>query len=219
MFDVAAAMDDNDISLRRPRLDGLVWSVRIATAKDHGSLLELINRAYEDAHWFKQPCFYNRVTEASLSQYLNMPNGHFLMILLTETKRVIASLLMRFRGAGGGGESQEQEPEEKLNPTIINTPILCISLISIDPEFQRRGIGRFMLELACSLAQQQRHDATDPFVQIEVVSVQDHLLAIYKSWGFQAVSKITWEQVGVDSKVNIKVPSHLVVMQRKLRSQ
>ena len=149
--------------------------IRNATIQDSAAIVSLVNLAYEDAHWFKQPRFYNRIDS-------NVAISNFIVGILDN---VIVGCLSCTQDNGTA----------------------TISMLSIHPQYQKRGLARQLFDHCCKLSMAD-------IIQVEVVNLQEHLVQIYKSWGFLPTRTATWEEMGVDSSVNIKITSHFVVMQR-----
>lgn len=152
--------------------------IREAKEQDIPFIVKLINLAYEDSHWFKQPCYYERTSVDAIRDYLK--NGKILII------------------------------EEKACVCLIenNNRIVNISMLSVHPDHQKKGIAKQMMDYVHNLYSEWTF-------QLEVVDLQPHLINFYSKIGYKQTGKITaWKELGIDEQTNIKIPSHLIVMMR-----
>ncbi|KAI8618289.1 hypothetical protein BC830DRAFT_1109711 [Chytriomyces sp. MP71] len=172
---------------------------RLATPQDIKQLVPLINKAYESAHWFKKPHFYDRVH----AEYLESVMKTDYLIVLEETKsvgRLVASIRL-------------------VVPSPQESPKHCgMSLLAIHPDLHRRGLAKYLFKLLCGVAigyHAANPDAGWDLMQCEVVSLQPHLIEIYTAWGFKIVGMVDWEAVGF-SKDDVTIPCCLFVLHKRL---
>ncbi|KAJ3306624.1 hypothetical protein HDV03_004764 [Kappamyces sp. JEL0829] len=164
----------------------------IAGREDRAALRDLINLAYTDAHWFKEPHFWDRIaTIDSLDGYL-ADNGVFLLFTTKQEPRTLVACIY-------------------LSLPLDQSKPAGISLFSIHPSQQGRGLARKIFSFVLLLLGHIR-TGSNRTLQLEVVSVQGHLFAIYEKWGFKRTGEIlSWEQIGCSRK-DVNQDCHLVVM-------
>jgi ribosomal protein S18 acetylase RimI-like enzyme len=143
--------------------------LRLATKEDAPQLVSLINLAYEDAHWFKQPHFHNRVSLPGILDTLQPPlsASHSYIILESPSSDVnqpcgliLSSCFLLHR----------DEP----------TGQVVLSQLSVHPQFHRQGLAKGHMKIAAELAKSVLRAKE---LYVEVVSLQPHLLEIYGRMG------------------------------------
>jgi predicted GNAT family N-acyltransferase len=166
------------------------FHLTIATLEHTNSLKNLINEAYSDAHWFKQPHFYDRVNTASVMNYLNQEDTLFLILKEKSNENFSASIYIRLA---------------KSRNELGGTSMLSVSL-----NHQKKGFGKFLFFTAQKIIVNLQRDFP-VLVELEVVSVQEHLIKMYEKWGFEQKAIITWEDIGC-SRQDVNQDCHLIQM-------
>ncbi|KAJ3211723.1 hypothetical protein HDU82_005102 [Entophlyctis luteolus] len=175
---------------------------RLATPDDIPQLVSLINEAYTDAHYFKAPKFYDRVNTESMQTYLKKD----FIIVVENTAGLICGTVRLYPSTSSYVETQ--------------TKHCGMSLLAVHPTVTRRGMGKYLFqvvqEYALWLDDQAPGQGWD-LLQVEVVNLQEHLVRIYRAWGFAETGRLEWADTGVPADCLV-LESHLVVMQRHLRT-
>ncbi|KAJ3115540.1 hypothetical protein HK100_001311 [Physocladia obscura] len=159
-----------------PPVSGL--TLRLATRSDTPQLVSLINEAFRDSHWFKAPAFYDRTNTEHI--YSELSTGVFLVLEDSYSRQICASV--------------------KLTAPSSNAKYCKMALLAIHPSMAKKGLAKYLFKALCTYALQM--DAESPesgwnLLTVEVVSVQDHLLNIYSSWGFEVSGKLEWEETAL----------------------
>ncbi|KAI9331884.1 hypothetical protein BDR26DRAFT_869853 [Obelidium mucronatum] len=147
---------------------------RLATISDVPALVPLINEAYKDARWFKNPAYHNRIDNNDvLVEYMTQhPEDKYIILEDAGTGDVCATVKL-------------VAPDNSSNEETCG-----MSLLAIAPEHQGKGIAKYLFKLLCALAlymDEQEKGKGWSDLQVEVMGVQPHLISIYSSWGFSLV--------------------------------
>ncbi|MEO7997835.1 MAG: GNAT family N-acetyltransferase [Gemmatimonadaceae bacterium] len=136
-------------------------NTRIATAADIPQLVELINRAYVAEAAFVRG---QRTDRLDLNEKLSTPNMWFVIVETDdESKRIMGSVCIDCNGNRGH-----------------------IGLLSVDPDFQGKGLGAKLLraaEMHC------RAQMCCPIIELEVVSTRTDLFGFYEHMGYERVGE------------------------------
>ena len=158
-------------------------TTRFATSDDIPQLVEVINRAYVVEAALVHGL---RVDRMDVRGRLNEPNTWFLVI-----------------------DAGSDENPGKLAGCVC---LHCdgqrghIGLLSVDPDFQRRGLGGLLLRAAESLCARNMGCAQ---IELEVVSLREELFGFYASMGYERAGIIPFPD-----ESRLKQPAHMVVMRR-----
>jgi predicted GNAT family N-acyltransferase len=179
-------------------VESLKSNISIAKKEDAKEMMNLINDAYADAHYFKQPHFYNRISQ-EMDIYGYMENGYFLLWKQPENQSIRSCIYI-------GLPKTVQEYQGTAS----------ISLVSVLRSAQGQGLARSMLDTSIAMLTALKEEYNLDRIQLEVVNLQRHLFEIYPKWGFKETGDIlTWEMIGL-SRLDVNQDCHLVVMQRPL---
>ena len=158
--------------------------VRLATTDDIPALARVINRAYVvEAHLFHG----DRTDEAELRERLEMPNACFLVIDGVDNASDVGTL--------AGAVFVEIHGERSY-----------FGMLSVDPEWQGRGLARELI----SAAEAHATAARCAFMDIDVVDLRTELPAFYTRFGYVAVGSTPYPSE------TAKVPVRLIRMTKAL---
>ncbi len=157
---------------------------RLATIDDVPALARVINRAYVvEAHLFHG----DRTDEAEVRERLEMPNGCFLVIDGAEggpgAGTLAGAVFVEIRGERG-----------------------YFGMLSVDPDWQGRGLARELISAAEAYATSARCG----FMDIDVVDLRTELPAFYTIFGYVAAGSTPY------ASETAKVPLRLVHMTKAL---
>jgi GNAT superfamily N-acetyltransferase len=155
-------------------------TTRLATAADVEPLADLINRAYlaAEGHFIDGA----RITPAEVDA--RMKTGVFL-IACEAGDLPVASVYLQVDG-----------------------PRAYLGLLAVDPQMQKRGHGRRLLDAAEAYCLAQGCRAID----ILVVNLRTELLPLYEGRGFQRTGTLAFDDP------RLRQPAHFVRMSKALRS-
>ena len=158
--------------------------VRLATVDDIPALTRVINRAYlVEAHLFHG----DRTDEAEVRDRLEKSSGCFLVIDAGDdgpgAGTLAAAVFVEIRGAHG-----------------------YFGMLSVDPDWQGRGLARELITAAETLAKAERCD----FMDIDVVDLRTELPAFYARFGYVASESTPYASEAA------KVPVRMVRMTKAL---
>jgi len=160
-----------------------VGNPRFATTDDIPHLVDVINRAYvAEAPFVHGP----RTSGETVHERMLMPNTWFIVIEANATRgprQIAGCVCLDCDGHRGH-----------------------IGLLSVEPDFQGRGLGAKLLRAAESQCQMEM---CCPEIELEVVSVRDDLFPFYAKMGYERVGTVPFP---IESL--LKQPAHLVVMRR-----
>ncbi|MGV3709326.1 MAG: GNAT family N-acetyltransferase [Gemmatimonas sp.] len=157
--------------------------IRIATREDITQLVDIINRAYVA----EEPIVHGRRADRlDLNERLSQPNTWMLVReeVRNGAREIIGCVCLDCNGQRGH-----------------------IGLLSVDPDYQGRGLGAELLR-AAERECEQRMGCAD--IELDVVSVRDELFPFYERMGYERVDRIPFPQPD-----RLKVPADLVVMRKK----
>ena len=158
--------------------------VRLATIDDVPALARVINRAYVvEAHLFHG----DRTDEAEVRERLERPNGCFLVIDAAD-------------GGPGAGTLAGAVFVEILRDRSY------LGMLSVDPDWQGRGLARELI----SAAEAHATAARCAFMDIDVVDLRTELPGFYTIFGYVAVGSTPY------ASETAKVPVRLVRMTKVL---
>lgn len=157
---------------------------RVATASDIPQLVNVINRAYIAEAQFVHGVRTDRV---DLHERIAAPNTWLLVIDANasdpSTTTIIGCVSLNCDGTRGH-----------------------IGLLSVDPDFQGRGLGALLLRAAESLCKTKMGCAN---IELAVVNLRDDLFPFYERMGYQRTDTAPFPD-----ESRLKQPAHLVVMRR-----
>lgn len=156
-------------------------NTRIATAQDVPQLVELINRAYvAEAEFVRGP----RTDRLEIEEKIATPNLWFIVFVADDdSKRIMGSVCIDCDGKRGH-----------------------IALLSVDPDFQGKGLGAKLLRAAETHCRAQM---CCPIIELEVVSSRIDLFGFYERMGYKRVGERPFPAPEL-----LLQPANLVVMYR-----
>lgn len=159
-------------------------ALRLATPADIAALVRVINRAYVvEAHLFHG----DRTDEAEVRERLAKPNASFLVIDATPTVNGVAALagavFVEIRGERG-----------------------YFGMLSVDPEWQGRGLARELIVAAEARAR----EAGCTFMDIDVIDQRIELPGFYTKFGYVAGGSTPYPSASA------RVPVRMVRMSKAL---
>jgi len=158
--------------------------VRLATIDDIPALARVINRAYVvEAHLFHG----DRTDEAELRERLEKPNACFLVIDTVDNAPAVGTL--------AGAVFVEIRGEHSY-----------FGMLSVDPDWQGRGLARELI----SAAEAHATAARCGVMEIDVVDLRTELPAFYTRFGYVAAGSTPY------ASETAKVPVRLVRMTKAL---
>lgn len=136
-------------------------NTRIATAQDVPYLVSLINRAYvAEAPFVRGP----RTDRLEIDEKISTPNLWFLVFEADDgSGRIMGCVCIDCDGKRGH-----------------------IALLSVDPDFQGKGLGEKLLRAAEAHCNSQM---CCPIVELEVVSSRTNLFGFYEHMGYKRVGE------------------------------
>ena len=157
---------------------------RLATIDDVPALARVINRAYVvEAHLL----YGDRTDEAEVRERLEMPTGCFLVIDAADgwpnAGELAGAVFVEIRGERG-----------------------YFGMLSVDPDWQGRGLARELISAAEAYATSARCH----FMDIDVVDLRTELPAFYTTFGYVAAGSTPY------ASETAKVPVRLVRMTKAL---
>lgn len=155
--------------------------VRHATRDDLPALVRLINRAYRVEEFF---VVGDRTSEPELVQRLAKPAAAFLVIDDEQPGRLAGAVLVEIRGERG-----------------------YFGMLSVDPDCQKRGLGRLLVRAA----EDHCRAAGCRFMDLDVVNLRLELPAFYRSLGYEDAGRAPFP-----AEERLRREAHLVIMSRAL---
>ncbi|KAJ3027457.1 UNVERIFIED_CONTAM: hypothetical protein HDU68_003754 [Siphonaria sp. JEL0065] len=181
-----------------PPVQGL--APRIATVSDVSQLVPLINEAYLDSTWFKNPLYHQRISASEMEYYLSPSSQDIILVLETTDSREICATI-------------------KLVAPTANHKHSCMSLLAISPSLHKKGLAKYMFSLLCAMALYQDDKYKDlgwGDLETHVMGTQPHLVKIYSSWGFTLVDGWDDSFVGLPADFwNVEPEKRFMVALRK----
>lgn len=153
-------------------------NIRMATEADLEALLQLTNTAFEVERFFK---IEDRLSPSMLRGYFN--NGSFLV--LEEDDRLVASVYVERKGDRA-----------------------YLGLLAVDPNQQRRGLGRRMTAAAEEFAREMGAH----FMDLTVVNLRTELPPIYEKLGY----RITGTAPFPATQMPVTQECHFICMTKEL---
>ena len=155
------------------------YRVRMADADDTEALVRLINAAFA----VEQPIIAgDRIDLERLSALYH--TGKFL--LLEENGRLVGCVYVEIKESGRG----------------------YIGLLGVEPDRQRSGLGRRMIEAA----EEYLKAAGCQFADLRVVNIRAELQPIYEKLGYSFIGIAP-----IPDSIPLKIPSYFTVMSKDLR--
>ena len=154
---------------------------RPATLADVPALVRLINRAYRVEAFFVDG---DRIGEAEVRERATAPNGSFLVVDGAAPGELAGSVYVELRGARG-----------------------YFGLLSVDPDAQKRGLGRALV----AAAERRCRDAACAWVDISVVNLRAELPPFYARLGY-----VPFDTAPFPPGERLKRPAHFVLMTKPL---
>lgn len=180
-----------ELSATSMRSGAVSASARRATVADAAAIADLVNRAYRAEAFFVDG---NRTSATEISELLD--EGEFLVI---DGPHGLAGAI--FVDAYGANE-----PGIDADVRRSSVKQSKISMVSVDPEMQRLGIGRRLVAIAEALSSALGCDA----VTLDVVSAREDLLRWYRGLGYREVGAAPYLHRPT------KVPCHFVLFEKSL---
>lgn len=155
--------------------------VRHATPDDVPALVRLINRAYRVEEFF---VVGDRTTEQDIAQRFANPDAGFLVIDDEQSGRLAGAVFVEIRGERG-----------------------YFGLLAVDPDRQKRGLGRVLVRAA----EDHCRGAGCRFMDLDVVNLRLELPAFYRSLGYEDAGRAPFP-----AEERLRREAHLVIMTRAL---
>ncbi len=181
-----------ELSATSMRSGAVSASARRATLADAAAIADLVNQAYRAEAFFVDG---NRTSATEISELLD--EGEFLVI---DGPSGLAGAI--FVDAYGANEASSDACENR--PSTLKHS--KISMVSVDPDMQRLGIGRRLVAIAEALSSALGCDA----VTLDVVSAREDLLRWYRGLGYREVGAAPYLHRPT------KVPCHFVLFEKSL---
>ncbi len=184
-----------ELSATSVRSAAIAASARRATVADAGAIADLVNQAYRAEAFFVDG---NRTSAAEISELLD--EGEFLVIdgprglagsIFVDAYGVNEGTLDGVAGANAGRDAAK---------------LAKISMVAVDPDMQRLGIGRRLVAIAEALSSALGCDA----VALDVVSAREDLLRWYRGLGYREVGAAPYLHRPT------KMPCHFVLFEKSL---
>lgn len=156
-------------------------AARLATPDDVPALVRVINRAYRVEEFF---VLGERTTEEDIARRLALPDAAFLVIDDDAPGRLAGAVFVERRGERG-----------------------YFGMLSVDPDRQKRGLGRRLVRLA----EEHCRAAGCRFMDLDVVNLRLELPAFYRSLGYEDAGHAPFP-----SEERLRREAHLVIMTRAL---
>ncbi|MBP9086231.1 MAG: GNAT family N-acetyltransferase [Kofleriaceae bacterium] len=181
-----------ELSATSVRSAAISASARRATVAEAAAIADLVNQAYRAEAFFVDG---NRTTAAEIRELIG--EGEFLVI---DGPRGLAGAI--FIDAYGSNEGSTDVGDAGRGAVKQSK----ISMVSVDPDMQRLGIGRRLVAIAEALSSALGSDV----VKLEVVSAREDLLRWYRGLGYR--------EVGVAPYLHrpTKQPCHFVLFEKSL---
>lgn len=151
---------------------------RVAAAEDVAALVDVINRAYRVEAFFHHG---ERTDAADVRERLARPGALFLVI---EDEGLAGAIFLKVTGERG-----------------------YFGMLSVDPDRQKQGIGRRLVDAAESHCR----TAGCRFLDIDVVNLRTELPAFYRHLGFAPYGTEPFHRPEL-----LKQPAHLILMTKPL---
>ncbi len=178
-----------ELSATSMRSGAISASARRATVADAAAIADLVNQAYRAEAFFVDG---NRTSAAEITELLD--EGEFLVI---DGPRGLAGSI--FVDAYGANEGTNDVGHGAVKHSKV-------SMVSVDPDMQRLGIGRRLVAIAEALSSALGCDA----VTLDVVSAREDLLRWYRGLGYREVGAAPYLHRPT------KVPCHFVLFEKSL---
>jgi GNAT superfamily N-acetyltransferase len=157
--------------------------VRHATREDLSALVRVINRAYRVEAFFVGG---DRVTPAQVEARLATADAVFLVIDDPEPGRLAGCVFVEVRGERG-----------------------YFGLLSVDPDRQKQGLGRVLVEAA----ENHCRAAGCRFLDLDVVDLRNELPPFYRRLGYEAIGVAPFP---AEQAPRLLRDAHLVMMTKSL---
>ena len=185
-----------ELSATSMRSATIAASARRATLADAAAIADLVNQAYRAEAFFVDG---NRTSAAEISELLD--EGEFLVI--DGPRGLAGSIFVDAYGATATEVSSDVASTEVTRSAVKHSKI---SMVSVDPEMQRLGIGRRLVAIAEALSSALGCDA----VTLDVVSAREDLLRWYRGLGYREVGAAPYLHRPT------KMPCHFVLFEKSL---
>lgn len=174
-----------ELSATSMRSGAVSASARRATVADAAAIADLVNQAYRAEAFFVDG---NRTSAAEITELLD--EGEFLVI--DGPRGLAGSIFVDAYGAIDAGHGAVKHSK--------------VSMVSVDPDMQRLGIGRRLVAIAEALSSALGCDV----VTLDVVSAREDLLRWYRGLGYREVGAAPYLHRPT------KVPCHFVLFEKSL---
>lgn len=188
-----------ELSATSVRSAAIAASARRATVADAAAIADLVNQAYRAEAFFVDG---NRTSAAEICELL--AEGEFLVI---DGPRGLAGSI--FVDAYGATATAAASPSDVAVTSDVGRSAVKhakISMVSVDPEMQRVGIGRRLVAIAEALSSALGCDA----VTLDVVSAREDLLRWYRGLGYREIGAAPYLHRPT------KMPCHFVLFEKLL---
>ncbi|HSA56694.1 MAG TPA: GNAT family N-acetyltransferase [Gemmatimonadaceae bacterium] len=155
--------------------------VRRAAPADGSALVRVINRAYRVEEFF---VVGDRTTDDDVARRLALPGAAFLVVDDEEPGRLAGAVFVEVRKDRG-----------------------YFGLLSVDPDRQRRGLGRLLVRAA----EAHCRAAGCRFMDLDVVNLRRELPGFYRSLGYEDTGSAPFP-----AGERLRREAHLVVMSKAL---
>lgn len=185
-----------ELSATSMRSAAIAASARRATLADAAAIADLVNQAYRAEAFFVDG---NRTSAAEICELLD--EGEFLVI---DGPRGLAGSIF----VDAYGATATESPSDAVTTDAGRSAVKQskISMVSVDPEMQRLGIGRRLVAIAEALSSALGCDA----VTLDVVSAREDLLRWYRGLGYREVGAAPYLHRPT------KMPCHFVLFEKSL---